>query len=222
MDEAVIQAKLGADIIVAQGGEAGGHGTSESNIFCLVPQVATALREVEKAEKRDILVVAAGGVVDGRGLAAALSLGADGILMGTRFLVSKESPDPDSTKNRLVELREGAGTVRTRTWDILAGGFWPQRYNGRAVANSSSDKYVGREAEFEKEMGKDPKMWAELAQVHLQKKKARDYTEAPLWAGAGVGGITSVLTVQEIVSGTVKEAIEVIQQQSSKIVTSKL
>ena len=72
----------GADVLVAQGGEAGGHGTGIRSTFTLVPEVADLVART----RPEVLVLAAGGVADGRGLAAALTLGADGVLVGTRFV----------------------------------------------------------------------------------------------------------------------------------------
>ena len=85
--QAVQAAEHGADIIIAQGGEAGGYGGSISTM-ALVPQVVDAVSSVP--------VVAAGGIYDGRGIAAALMLGAVGVNIGTRFLASKEAPIDDA------------------------------------------------------------------------------------------------------------------------------
>jgi len=96
--QAVEAVAAGADVIVAQGGEAGGHCGSVSTLV-LVPQVVDVAG--------DIPVVAAGGIADGRGLAAALALGAQGISMGTRFLASTELGIADEWKRRIVEADAG-------------------------------------------------------------------------------------------------------------------
>ena len=85
--------ELGVDMVVVQGGEGGGHTGSVSSTI-LLPQVLDAVQ---------VPVVAAGGFGDGRGLAAALAYGAQGIAMGTRFLMTKESPVPPQTKERYVK-----------------------------------------------------------------------------------------------------------------------
>ncbi|HEX4507973.1 MAG TPA: nitronate monooxygenase [Alphaproteobacteria bacterium] len=85
--------ELGVDMVVVQGGEGGGHTGSVSSTI-LLPQVLDAVQ---------VPVVAAGGFGDGRGLAAALAFGAQGIAMGTRFLMTKESPVPPQTKERYVK-----------------------------------------------------------------------------------------------------------------------
>ncbi|MCL2747667.1 MAG: nitronate monooxygenase [Oscillospiraceae bacterium] len=94
--------KLGADAIIAEGGESGGH-IGEMNTMALIPQVADAV---------DIPVVAAGGVADGRGLAAALMLGADGVQCGTCFLVADECGIHDNYKDMIIAARD-TGTVVT-------------------------------------------------------------------------------------------------------------
>jgi NAD(P)H-dependent flavin oxidoreductase YrpB (nitropropane dioxygenase family) len=111
----------GADIIVAQGSEAGGHGAVRATLP-LVPAVVDAVA----ASRRDVAVVAAGGIADGRGLAAALMLGAAGVLMGTRFHAAEESLLPRAAKNRIVS-GSGDDTLRTKIFDIALGGR-PQEY----------------------------------------------------------------------------------------------
>jgi len=100
--------EAGADIIVAQGTEAGGHGMSEP-LFALLPQVVDVCPGT--------LIVAAGGIADGRGMAAALMLGAQGVLMGTRFYASQEAMGHPAAKQRIVEA-EGGQTVRSIVFDL--------------------------------------------------------------------------------------------------------
>jgi nitronate monooxygenase len=130
----------GADIIVSQGTEAGGHGGSRSTLP-LVPAVV----DLVAASDRDVPVVAAGGITDGRGLAAALVLGADGVLMGTRFYAASEALASSAGKARVVAA-SGDDTLRTTVFDIARGYDWPQEYAGRAVRNRFSDTWHGREA----------------------------------------------------------------------------
>ncbi|HEY3908859.1 MAG TPA: nitronate monooxygenase [Stellaceae bacterium] len=129
-----------ADIIVAQGTEAGGHGAMRSTLP-LVPAVV----DLVAASGRDVPVVAAGGVADGRGLAAALMLGADGVLMGSRFYAAAESLAPAAGKAR-VAAASGDDTLRTRVFDIVRGRDWPMEYNGRALKNPFSETWHGNEA----------------------------------------------------------------------------
>src|SRR5215471_2270353 len=130
----------GADIIVAQGTEAGGHGGGRSTLP-LVPAVV----DIVVNSGRNVPVVAAGGISDGRGLAAALMLGADGVLMGTRFLAATESLAVPSAKTRVVAA-SGDNTLPTAVFDIVRGYRWPAEYRGRALTNRFSEFWHGREA----------------------------------------------------------------------------
>jgi nitronate monooxygenase/enoyl-[acyl-carrier protein] reductase II len=103
-------AERGVDVLIAQGGEAGGYGGMVAT-FTLLPQVVDAVRPLP--------VVAAGGIADGRGVAAALMLGAVGVNMGTRFLASVEAPIPLGWKHRIVEAA-GEEAIKVDVWnDIL-------------------------------------------------------------------------------------------------------
>jgi enoyl-[acyl-carrier protein] reductase II len=103
-------AARGVDVIIAQGGEAGGYGGTIAT-FTLLPQVVDAVRPLP--------VVAAGGIADGRGLAAALVLGAAGVNIGTRFLASVEAPIPLGWKHRIVEA-EAQDTVKVEVWNDIS------------------------------------------------------------------------------------------------------
>lgn len=95
----------GADVVVAQGTEAGGH-TGEIGALALVPQVVDAVR---------VPVLAAGGIADGRGIAAALALGAAGVVIGTRFIATEESQAASEYRHAIVQARDDA-TMRTRCY----------------------------------------------------------------------------------------------------------
>jgi nitronate monooxygenase len=130
----------GADFIVAQGSEAGGHGAVRATLP-LVPAVVDAVAPVP--------VLAAGGIADGRGLAAALMLGAHGAMIGTRFSAASESLTHEQAKARIVAAG-GADTVKTRVFDIVRGyGAWPAPYTARALHNDFFARWHGREGELE-------------------------------------------------------------------------
>ncbi|HEX4985986.1 MAG TPA: nitronate monooxygenase [Burkholderiales bacterium] len=128
----------GADLIVAEGGEAGGHSGLRATLP-LVPAVVDAVAPTP--------VVAAGGIADGRGLAAALMLGAQGALIGTRFYASAEALGNEEAKRRLVAGRAD-DTVRTPLFDIVRGYAWPPENQGRALRNRFVDAWEGREQEL--------------------------------------------------------------------------
>jgi nitronate monooxygenase len=126
----------GADIIVAQGSEAGGHGAAGHATLPLVPAVVDAVAPVP--------VLAAGGIADGRGVAAALMLGAHGAMIGTRFAAATESLMPEQAKDRIVAAR-AADTARTRVFDVIRGYGWPEPFTGRALRNDFFARWHGRE-----------------------------------------------------------------------------
>ena len=130
--------EAGADVIVAQGTEAGGHGQSVP-LLTLLPQVVDACP--------DIPVVAAGGLADGRGLAAAMMFGAEGILMGTRFYASQEAEAHPEAKRRIVAAGSGE-TVRSIIFDLSRGNRWPDPYTGRLLRNRHSERWLGHEDEL--------------------------------------------------------------------------
>jgi NAD(P)H-dependent flavin oxidoreductase YrpB (nitropropane dioxygenase family) len=126
-DEAKRAADLGADIIIAQGVEAGGHVWGNVSTMVLVPAVADAVAPLP--------VIAAGGIGDGRGIAAVLALGAAGAWMGTRFLATAEARAHDDYKSRLVAARE-TDTVHTELYDLE----WKKAPH-RVIRNSTYDSW---------------------------------------------------------------------------------
>ena len=190
---------LGADIIVAQGAEAGGHG-SQRTTLPLVPAVVDQV----KRSGREVPVVGAGGIADGRGLAAALMLGADGVLIGTRFHVSEESLASDAAKARIVSAN-GDATVRTRVFDIGRGAAWPLEFTGRGLANSFTDAWHGREAE----------LWNDtIARAQYNHAfEASDLDTAVVWAGEGIYLIGKIEPAGAIVQGIMAGAEAALAQR---------
>lgn len=131
-------AAAGADAIVAQGTEAGGH-TGRVSTLPLVPAIVDAVSPVP--------VIAAGGIADGRGIAAALMLGAEGVWLGTRFVASAESQTHPNTRKRIVEA-DSADTVLTHVYDIVSGAAFPDEFAGRALRNEFTALWHGREDEL--------------------------------------------------------------------------
>ncbi|MFG6517273.1 NAD(P)H-dependent flavin oxidoreductase [Sulfitobacter sp. 1A13496] len=126
---------LGAEIIVAQGAEAGGHGEKRAT-FTLVPEVADHIAR----HAPDTLLCAAGGVADGRGLAAALMLGADGVVVGSRFWASEEALVHPAMREAALKA-SGDDTLRSTVTDIMRGYDWPKRYTGRVLRNDFTDRW---------------------------------------------------------------------------------
>jgi nitronate monooxygenase len=189
--EAAIAA--GADVIVAQGAEAGGHGAIRATLP-FVPAVVDVVRR----RAPDIVVVAAGGIADGRGLAAALMLGAEGVLVGTRFYASEEALGHPAAKARIAAAG-GEETIRTTTVDVVRGIDWPAEFTGRVMRNAFVDAYHGAEARLAAALGDEqPRYQAALA--------AGDFSRACVFAGEAVGLIDGVLPAREIVGRMAAEA----------------
>lgn len=179
---ALLAKEAGADIIVAQGTEAGGHGGGRST-FPLVPAVVDAVAPIP--------VVAAGGIADGRGLAAALMLGAQGALLGTRFYASAEALGHDAAKQRIVQA-QGDQTKRTTVFDVIRGYDWPAGYTGRALHNRFMDRWDGSEEELS---GVASTTRAEFWDA----ASAGDYDTAMVWAGEAVDLITTIESAATLV-----------------------
>jgi nitronate monooxygenase len=185
--------KAGADVIVAQGTEAGGHGQSQP-LFTLLPQVVDACP--------DIPVVAAGGIADGRGVAAAMVFGAEGVLMGTRFYACQEAAGHPEAKRRIVAA-EGGDTIRSIVFDISRRNRWPEPYTGRVIRNRLTERWVGREAELEaqaEEVGRD----------YLAARTRGDFDIAAVIAGEACALIHDIPPAGEIVERLISEAEELL------------
>ncbi len=130
---------VGADIVVAQGAEAGGHGALRGTLS-LVPEAADLLA----AHSPNSLLVAAGGIADGRGLAAALMLGADGVLVGTRFWAAREALVSERHRQSIIKA-DGDETIRTTVPDVVRQLPWPFEFTARVHRNSFVQRWHGRE-----------------------------------------------------------------------------
>jgi enoyl-[acyl-carrier protein] reductase II len=171
------------DVIIASGHEAERH-VGRIGTAVLVPQVVDAV---------DVPVVAAGGLVDGRGLVAALAFGAVGVWMGTRFVATREAYAHDNYKNKIVEINE-EGTVVTRA------------HSGkpcRLIRNKFTQEWEGREAEIEP----FPRQFIKVGQpASVRGRVEGDIEHGSLPCGQGTGGIHEVKSAGEVVLDIVDEA----------------
>lgn len=179
----------GADVIVAQGTEAGGHGMAEP-LFTLLPQVVDNCPETP--------VVAAGGIADGRGMAAAMALGAEGILMGTRFYASQEADGHPDAKRRIVEAG-GGETVRSVVFDLSRRIRWPQPYTGRLLRNRHLETWLGREDELARRAD-------EIGPQYAAARERGDFDVAGVIAGEACALIHDIPPAGEIVERIVRDA----------------
>lgn len=198
--EARVALEAGADIIVAEGNEAGGHSGGRSTLP-LVPAVVDAVDPTP--------VIAAGGIADGRGLAAALMLGAQGALMGTRFYASVEALGQKAAKARIVDA-SGDDTARTRVFDIVRGYAWPATFPGRALRNRFMQRWDGRQSELAAALETESTAYQAAA-------SSGDYDNAVVWAGEAVDLIKSVEAAAALVERISAEAEA--QLQSAAMLT---
>jgi nitronate monooxygenase len=182
--------RKGADIVVAQGSEAGGHGCSRGT-FALVPAVVDAVGA-------DAIVVAAGGVADGRGLAAALMLGAQGVVLGTRFYASDEAAGHPNAKERLVAA-SGDETLRGLVFDISRRNVWPAPFTGRCLLNDHARRWQGRELELLRHVHEE-------GEQYLAARAAGDFDVAAVIAGEAVDLVSALEPAGTIVRRIVTEA----------------
>ncbi|KOC16492.1 oxidoreductase 2-nitropropane dioxygenase family [Aspergillus flavus AF70] len=187
------------DVIVVQGSEAGGHGRHKDGLglITLLPEVVDALAGSQ------IPIFAAGGIADGRGAAAALCLGADGVVMGTRFLASEEARISRGYQGEIVRATDGAAsTTRTLLYNHLRGTMgWPEPYMPRTIINKSF---------IEHQAGRS---FDELKVEHDQALKAGDSGWGPegrlaTYAGASIGLIHNVKDAATIVHDVREQVLE--------------
>jgi nitronate monooxygenase len=194
LEQARQAAAAGADVIIAQGRDAGGHSGMTRGTMGLVPAVVDAVAPIP--------VVAAGGIADGRGLAAALSLGAAGVSMGTRFTATRESLWDQAMKDKAV-ASGGDQTAQTRVFDIVRAAAWPAIYPGRALRNDFFDRWQGKEEALE----------AQQKQVEpsYTASPADDFSQRVVWAGEGVDLVHDIPSAREVIERIVEQAASVLQ-----------
>jgi nitronate monooxygenase len=194
LDQAHQALDAGAQILVAQGGEAGGHGMTVRSTFTLVPEVVDLAAE----RSPETLVLAAGGVVDGRGLAAALILGADGVVVGTRFWASPEALVSPRAQERAIRA-SGDNTYRTRVYDVVRRLDWPPQYNERTLSNPFVDGWHGNESELLASL-------PDAVSTFEAAVAAEDFDVAAIFVGEAVGRIDDVRPAADIVADMAAEA----------------
>ena len=190
----------GADIIVAQGGEAGGHGMTVRSTFTLVPNVVDLTAE----RAPGTLVLAAGGVADGRGLAAALTLGADGVVVGTRFWASPEALVSPRAHERAIGAN-GDSTYRTRVYDYVRRLDWPAEYNERALSNPFVDGWHGNEAELHASL-------PDAISTFEAAVAAEDFGAAAILIGESIGLVDAVRPAADIVANMASQAERILKR----------
>jgi nitronate monooxygenase len=195
-------ASCGVDVVTAQGTEAGGH-TGMISTLPLVPRVVDAVAPIP--------VVAAGGIADGRALAASLMLGAEGVWIGTRFLATHECGVSDAYKARVVAAT-GDETVLTDVFDVALGMPWPEGVSGRALRNDFFERWDGREDAL--------RAWAS---EHREEYRGiggdLEVAERAVWAGEAAAFVTERESAGDVVRALVAEAAAALTDRPPRLLS---
>jgi nitronate monooxygenase len=198
--QAIRAAHAGVDVIIAQGTEAGGH-TGQAGTMALIPAVVDAVG--------DIPVVAAGGIADGRGLAAALILGATGCWLGTRFVASEEWGG-GAWEQQAVLAATSDDTVRTSAFDQVRGAPFPEGIADRVLRNAFTSEWDGRTDDIAARR-------AELRRELEEAAQRQDPAGVDISAGVAVGLVQSLEPAGAIVRNIVAEAERVLRDRSATL-----
>jgi nitronate monooxygenase len=199
--------EAGATAVVAQGTEAGGHGATRSTLP-FVPEAADYLKQ----RSPKTLLLAAGGIADGRGLAAALLLGADGVVVGSRLWASAEALTPKAHTDKAIG-KTGDSTIRTKVLDALRGVPWPREYSFRFLKNKLTDEWADQEAEAFRAFGT-------LSAKYLQARAQNDLDTIAVTCGEAVGLLKDRPTAESIVKSMAAQAAESLRSGGSLKFTS--
>ncbi|MFT5113532.1 MAG: nitronate monooxygenase [Parasphingorhabdus sp.] len=185
--------EVGADVVVAQGAEAGGHGESRATMT-LVPEVADLIAK----KSSETLLCAAGGIADGRGLAAALMLGADGVLIGSRFWATAEALVHPNMLDAALEA-DGDVTIRSSVMDIARLLEWPKRYTARVLKNDFTGQWHHAQNELMQSQATEAARWK-------QAWVEGDVTTANTFVGEATGLINSIEPAADILQKISQQA----------------
>jgi len=199
--------EAGAAAVVAQGTEAGGHGATRST-FPFVPEAADYLKQ----RSPKTLLLAAGGIADGRGLAAALLLGADGVVVGSRLWASAEALTPKAHTDKAIG-KTGDSTIRTKVLDALRGVPWPREYSFRFLKNKLTDEWADREAEAFRAFGS-------LSAKYVQARAQNDFDTIAVTCGEAVGLLRDRPAAESIVKSMAAQAAELLRRGGNLKFTS--
>jgi nitronate monooxygenase len=190
----------GADMLVAQGHEAGGH-TGQLSLLSFLSRVVSAYP--------DLPVLASGGIGDGRTLAAALAAGAEGAWAGTAFLASPETVEVvEIYKQRVIES-DGTDTVFSRVYDIVDGLPWPEGIGGRVYCNRFVDEWEGRDDEL---VARQEELRAVLNEAYQ-----RDTDVAAVYMGQSAAFVNGARPAGEVVRSICDDAERILRERAEKL-----
>jgi len=213
----------GVDVIIAQGTEAGGHGLRVELGTATLPlaaAVCSMVRSKRTTEDSGPLVLAAGGISDGRGVVAALSLGCDGVSMGTRFFASHQAMGSTQQKQAIVDA-SADNTIRTRVFDLLnntaSANPWPCPYDSAGALHNTTSR-----AWHDKPEKLDETLQAQGGggDVITAYRGADDTSVAAVWMGQGVSDVREIESADAIVRRVHEEACEAIERLQGMLTVS--
>jgi len=195
LEDALSVNENGVDVIVAQGSEAGGHRSTwdkkESKEYAAIGTLPLTLSVVNSVK---VPVVAAGGIVNGKGLKAALALGAQGVLMGTRFIATKESMAPESYKQKIIESSSDNTTIT----DVFTGMY------ARVIRNTFTNIYEESMAPV-LPPGSQYATTVDIIKSAGEQDKSEFYS---LYSGQGIDEINGIKSATEVMQDIIKELTE--------------
>lgn len=199
--DADLAVEAGADVLVAQGTEAGGH-TGKMSLLPFLSEVAT--------RHPGVPLLAAGGIADGRTLAGALTAGADGAVIGTALLATPEAVEVHDVHKKLIVASDGGDTVHTRAFDIVSGLPWPSAIGERVHRNRFTDEWAGREDELQERR-------AEVAGANPFLVDDPNPETEPMAYGQGAGSIDAIRPAAEVLERICGAAEEVLRTRPSAL-----
>lgn len=219
-DDGVQALEEGVDCLIAQGTEAGGHGVRREH-GCGTLSLTSRL---VKRSQGKIPILSAGGIVDGSGLMAALSLGADGVVLGTRLWASDEAKGPAAYKKAMVDAKSADQVVRTEAFDVIWNSYrgtkWPAPFDSSGVLrNKITEKWDDKIAELRKEVerGENSKVVKEF----MASTANEDPDFSCVFSGKGVASINSIEPAYDIIINIEKEAIASLNRLNSMVSGTK-
>lgn len=195
--------EAGVDVLVAQGNEAGGH----TGHMALQPLLSRILERHPR-----VPVLAAGGIANGRALAAALASGADGALVGTAVMATPEAVEVDDAIKAAIVASDGTDTVFTKAWDVLGGLPWPEDIGERVLANRFTDRWHGREDELRAQR-------ETVAADHAYSSDDPDPATDHIPMGPSAGAVRAIRPVAEVIDEMSTDAEAILRDRPGSILT---
>ena len=197
----------GADVLAAQGNESGGH----TGVMNLIPFIVRLVEEFPS-----VPIIAAGGISNGRSLAAVLAAGADGAWMGTAFAATEEDDELPDSQKELIVGSDGDNTTYTHVFNIIntaanGGAPWPEGLASRAFSNRFSREWHGRETELRERL-------EEVLPAYREARQRGDIEAGPTYFGESASFINKVRTAAEVVHTVCDEAEQQLRRRATDLV----